>query len=174
MHPIAKRFGWGSAATMVAAAVAAVALNAQLQGSGFAGSRGVPFAWYEWRDVGPPGHRFHPLALIADLVLALGVLGAIGVVTEWLLHPAFRWLSVAALLLASLVATWMLWRSHGTHDLSLRGTPFAWECWSAQDTRLHAYNWFALLGDVLLSVVLVGGAALGIETVAKRRSRVTS
>jgi len=78
---IPKRFGWVAVAVMIITASVATFLNARLVVTGFYNWRGLPFRWYTWSDFGPKD-TYYIWALIADIVIALAVIIAIGILVE--------------------------------------------------------------------------------------------
>jgi hypothetical protein len=77
---IPKRFGWPAVLAMVVVAALTIVLNLREAGL-FGRWRGFPFTWCLWSDFGP--HiTYYWWALIADVMIALAMVAAIGIAVE--------------------------------------------------------------------------------------------
>jgi hypothetical protein len=79
------RFNLVSVVVIVIATAAATFAMLWVQGGGFAGHRGFPFAWYWWRDVSindDPFSGFRWSGFIADVTVWLAVIIAFGMFVE--------------------------------------------------------------------------------------------
>ena len=170
-NSITNRFRGPSLKVMLSSALLFILLNGLKQGGGYAGSRGVPFAWSWWRDTGPPFEGYSLFGLLANVAVALACVISIGRVTEWIFHPRFRRLTVIALFGTLPLIAWLIFSSRISYWIADRGIPFSWEHWDTHSS-MHGYDWFALIGDLLLCFLGQCGIVWLVEAVMERRVRI--
>ena len=167
---IKLRFQWSSITVMAISALLLIFLNGLMQGGSYARSRGVPFAWFWFRDTGPPFEGYSMFAFLADVMVAVACVISIGWISEWVRHPRFRWLTVSTLLIATLLSAWLIFASHFSDGHGRRGIPLNWEHW-VPNTSIHFYDWFALIGDALLCFLGICGIVWAVEALIASRIR---
>src|ERR1041384_4710487 len=86
-----QRFSFVSVTAMIIATALVIFLT-MINGNGasFAGQRGFPFAWFWWRDFGPPDHGYNWIGLAADIIVWFVIIIAFGLFVERITQRLFR------------------------------------------------------------------------------------